>query len=304
MTIAREQIVTARKADLYSFLLSFHPEHFRKEGHWLRMKSNPSICMKQGCGGYKDYGTLETGNSIDFLVRYMNYDFLTAVSRLTNDTFSWRFTDPPARQFVFPEKAENNAAVHAYLVKRGFTLEVIEELETRELLYQDTRRNAVFRNAAGDFYESRGTWSGRPFHQCGKKAPDCFWSFVPYGSPAKAYICESAIDAVSLYLLHLRSGTDNPGNAYCGIAGVANQKTIERIHKHLPVVLAVDNDAAGDQCRSRNRDLPAVIPRRKDWNEDLISLLNRRLDEVDPKEVSKIQNASVKGDRYGKRYYL
>lgn len=269
--VTKEEIRMARTANLYDYLLHIHPDEFKREGHWLRMKSNPTICMKKGCGGFKDYATLETGNSVDFLVRHMNYDFVTAVSGLT----AWRIplprSDPPARSVTFPQRAENDDAVCRYLSGRGITDEIIQRLIVDGLLYQDVHRNAVFRNAAGDFYESRGTWPGKAFHQCGKKTPDCFWSFVPDGIAEKAYICEGAIDAVSLYLIHSLHGIKTSSNAYCGIAGVANQQTIERIQKWLPSVLAVDNDMAGSQCRLRNTEITSLIPQNKDWNEDLIA---------------------------------
>ena len=41
-------------------------------------------------------------------------------------------------------------------------------------------------------------------------------------------ICEGAIDAISLYLIHLQTGVSVKNKAYCGIAGVANQQTIEK----------------------------------------------------------------------------
>ena len=82
--VSREQIQTARVADLYDYLLQKHPDAVKRENNWLRLKSNTSLCMKKGCGGYKDYATLETGNSIDFLVNHMNYSFKEAVISLSN----------------------------------------------------------------------------------------------------------------------------------------------------------------------------------------------------------------------------
>ena len=235
------------------------------------MKRDPGLCTKKGLGGYKNYITLETGNSIDFLVNHMNYGFQQAVTCLVagSRSISSSGDAPSSRQVVFPQRSAESYAVRAYLSARGFTNEVIDHLMEQELLYQDTNRNAVFRSSAGDFYEARGTWAGKPFHQCGKMKSDCFWSFAPNGSPDKAYVCEGAIDAVSLYLLHLRNGLSTK-NAYCGIAGVANQQTIDKIRLWLPAVIAVDNDTAGEQCRIRNADLPAVVSQHKDWNEDLI----------------------------------
>lgn len=269
MAVTREEIQSARKADLYDFLLRRHPDEFKQEGCWLRMKSNPGLCTRRDYGGYKDYKTGEAGNSIDFLVKYMNYDFVTAVAGLNTGCMPAHYHDPPAREFAFPPRAPDDNAILSYLSGRGFSAGVLDMLLANGLLYQDTRNNAVFCDPMGSFYELRGTWAGKPFHQCRKKSPDCFWCFIPEGEPERAYICEGAIDAVSLYLLQLSDGRPI-NNAYCGIAGVANQQTIEKIKRWRPAVIAVDNDAAGKQCRTRNADLPAVIPKNKDWNEDLI----------------------------------
>ena len=90
------------------------------------------------------------------------------------------------------------------------------------------------------------------------------------------YICEGAIDAISLYLV--RAGTKinhAEQGLYCAIGGVANQQRIDRIKNYAAdagcqVVIAVDNDKAGEQCRQRNPDCRAWIPRLKDWNEGLL----------------------------------
>ena len=61
-------------------------------------------------------------------------------------------------------------------------------------------------------------------------------------------------------------------SVYVSIGGVANQQTINRLikgSKHSNVVLAVDNDQAGQDCRDRNPDLTYILPKNKDWNDDL-----------------------------------
>lgn len=274
MSVTATQIRNARQADLFEYLCRAHPDEIKREGQWLRMKNNPSLLTKKGYGGYKDYSSLETGNSIDFLVMHMNYDFVTAVTSLTGGGIctSAKPREPPTRTVVFPEKAGDDRKVRSYLGGRGFTKDVLDQLIESNLLYQDIRQNAVFCNADKDFFELRGTWSGKTFHQCRKARSDCYWCFAPNGPPQQAYVCEGAIDAVSLYLIHLRKGDADKANAYCGIAGVANQRTIERISRWIPTVIAVDNDEAGEQCRLRNSGLPALIPYSKDWNEDLIAM--------------------------------
>ena len=274
--LTTEQIRSARMAGLYEFLRRNHPDEVKQEGRWVRWKANPSICTKQGLGGYKDYATLESGNSIDFLVRHLGYDFVTAVTRLTatNAMAGIHGQSVKTHDLILPDKSEDDRLVRAYLSGRGFTGQVIDQLIEKGLLYQDICRNAVFCSAEGDFFELRGTRPDHVFHQCGKKFPDRCWCFIPANEPEQAFVCESAIDAVSLYLLHLKSG-ETGGNAYCGIAGVANQQAIDRIRCRFSVVIAVDNDAAGQQCRWRNRDLPSVVPQAKDWNEDLMMTMKR-----------------------------
>ncbi len=50
----------------------------------------------------------------------------------------------------------------------------------------------------------------------------------------------------------------------CGIGGVANQQRIDAIKADmaaagLPTVIAVDNDAAGADCRKRNPDCKSLL---------------------------------------------
>ena len=204
----------------------------------------------------------------------LKYDFVTAVTRLTEMQTASGRSPSQMHDLVFPCRSDNSEAIRTYLTGRGFTEQVMNRLMAENLLYQDMHRNAVFRSMDDDFFELRGTWPGKVYHQCGKSFPDRFWYFLPVGTPVQAMICESAIDAVSLFLLHQEAGKAD-GNIYCGIAGVANQQAIDRVFRRFPAVLAVDNDEAGQECRRRNSHLPALIPRNKDWNEDL--MMTRRI---------------------------
>jgi DNA primase len=74
-------------------------------------------------------------------------------------------------------------------------------------------------------------------------------------------------------LIHKAQGKTNPA-VYVSIGGVSNQQAIDRLkRKKLAVVLAVDNDSAGDECRQRNPDLTTLIPYNNDWNDDLRQML-------------------------------
>ncbi len=276
----KEQVKIARKADLYAYLILNHSSLFKKEGDSLRMKDNHSISIKRGYSGYKDFETEETGNSVEFLVNYLGYDFVKAVLALCGDNISVPemnisenvFTDklPPS----FPEPSHNGFKnLFAYLCNRGIPNDVIQGLIDRKLLYQtQEKNNIVFINHERDWGEVRGTYTfgDKKYKGIVKNSrKDGFWWFRTSKDAAVAYVCESAIDAISLYLLHCRE--EDPADAYyISIGGAGKQSAIDRIKKDIKTIIAVDNDEAGSECRKRNIDLECIIPELKDWNEDLV----------------------------------
>lgn len=215
---------------------------------------------------------------------------------------------PETKEISLPKPLDGRYKnLYAFLTARKIPAEVIQLLIDKGILYQSAEgNNVVFVNPQGDYCELRGTnsyadrrckkrdecerfcsgdhtWCGRmdscpdykpdPFHGCKKTRADRFWYFDP--DPEKLtehiYVCEAAIDAVSLYVIHQRLKKDGK-SVYVSIGGAANQKTIERLTRgstHSKVVLAVDNDKAGQECRDRNPGLEYILPKNKDWNDDL-----------------------------------
>ena len=272
MYVTKGQIRQARRTDLANYLLREHPADVQIVGNSLHLKKNPSLYVKKGFPGYHDFATGEHGNSIDFLVRQLNYSFTDAVLSLCFcESIPVSKELRESRPFCLPSRANQPFdKVITYLTGRGIPLDTVTMLIQRNLLYQDSHANAVFVNPAADYCEIRGIYR-KPFHGCRKKSSDRFWFVMPKQPPLiTAYICEAAIDAVSLMLIHQAQGiTDS--NVYVSIGGVTNQQTIERF-KNKNAVLAVDNDPAGDACRKRNPDMPVLIPIEKDWNDDLRKL--------------------------------
>lgn len=216
---------------------------------------------------------------------------------------------PETKEIALPEPLDGRYKnLFAFLTMRKIPADVIQLLIDRGILYQSREgNNIVFVNPQGDYCELRGTnsyadrrcrkrsecsrycpgdhtWCKKmdacadykpdPFHGCRKTRPDRFWYFDP--EPGKEtrhiYICEAAIDAVSLYVIQGKQGCTDGKSVYVSIGGAANQKTIDRISqnsKHGIVVLAVDNDEAGQECRNRNPGLAYLLPKNKDWNDDL-----------------------------------
>lgn len=279
MSDFEDQIRRARRTDLADFLVANHPGEVTITGRCVHLKEYDSVYTRFGYCGYTRFSSMETGNSIDCLVRYLHYSFRDAVNALTSKGHMIPLDVPPVHHadentFVIPEPAGTPySRVFAYLTRqRCIPEEIILRLFREKLLYQEAKTgNAVFFSRDGSFCELRGTCSlnGQAFHGIRRRHPACFWSVKNTDQGVqRAFICESAIDAVSLMVLHMRKGYGEP-SAYVSIGGVRNQQTINRIHASVPVILAVDNDPAGQACRDRNPSLESLIPVLKDWNEDL-----------------------------------
>lgn len=325
--VSPSAIRRARRACLYDFLLAEHPGEVEREGNSLRLRNDRSVCVRIGYAGYTDFADGSTGNAIEYLTNYLDYEFTDAVAALcefdgmdqdemhrpepatTAPGASTRPRTPPAKEtpqdaperpqkpsqaaprvFIPPEPLQGQyRQLYAYLTRqRGLPADMIQKLVDWGLLYQEaSHNNMVFIDPARSFVELRGTNSFVPFHRVDFSDPAAFWWFKPHGPESiasVAFICEGAIDAISLYLLRLAPPADSglapmppDENAlYCGIGGVANQTRIDRIKAGMAAagcrtVIAVDNDQAGEDCRQRNRDCWHLIPVLKDWNADLLA---------------------------------
>lgn len=204
-----------------------------------------------------------------------------------------------------PLPGSTNRNLYAFLQSRGIPPLVTRELIDRKLLYQDDHNNVVFITPQRDYCEIRGTntfadnrcrksesckdyqeikhswcrymndctdYHNSSFHGCRRSRSDRFW-YLTNGLDSQTkvssiYVCEAAIDAISLYLIHQQHGIITPA-AYVSIGGAGNQKAIKRLKKHGGVIIATDHDKAGDACRDRNPELATIVPVYKDWNEDL-----------------------------------
>ena len=258
----KKQMQAARKANLYDYLMCNHLSDCIKDGNSLRPKCNHSISIKKGYAGYKDFSSDETGNSVDFLVRYMGYDLDTAVFALSEQVASVLIAEAEREKELnivvpveFPKPLTGRwKQLYAYLQARGISVDIINLLVQQKIIYQSAERNnIIFINRERDFAEARGTYTyGKPYHRIYKGQADRFWWFKPWeGTVECVYVCEAAIDAISLYQLHT-SSKEAQKAIYVSLGGVANQQTIDRLKRQpagYKVVLAVDNDAAGEACR-------------------------------------------------------
>lgn len=281
--VSKEQIAFARHSDLYAFLMKYHSSNFKTEGDSIRPKDNHSISIKKGYNGFKDFATGETGNSIEFLTSHMGYTFVEAVQALSNGSatiYSMNIQQNEIKAVPpqFPSPIDGMYKnLFAYLLNRGISAETIQMLIKQKIMYQEKfKNNIIFINSERNFGEIRGTYTfGKAFHGIVPDSRrDGFWWFRTSKNATKAYICEAAIDAISLYELH-KMQENHEDAYYISIAGVSKQPAIDRLKQSkLHIVIAVDNDDAGQECRDRNSELEYILPVSKDWNEDLQNIKN------------------------------
>ena len=280
--VTEQQKKAARKANLFEFLRTHHADAIEldKHGKTLRLTTNHSISIKDDYSGYLDFATNEHGNGIDLLTRYFGYNFQEAVLALCGTPEAFSFSSPLKKTtemkekkvsekiFQLPPAASDYRRMMAYLTKsRQLPASLVQSLIDKRLLYQAAKtNNAVFVSAKRDFAELRGTLTVKPFHGIvANSRPDGCWCFSTGADASIVYICESAIDAMSLAVFR-----DYESAYYVSIGGAGKQAAIDRIKgSGLQVVIATDNDEAGDACRDNNAECKTIRPQNKDWNDDL-----------------------------------
>ncbi|PZO72376.1 MAG: hypothetical protein DI629_20880 [Mesorhizobium amorphae] len=175
--------------------------------------------------------------------------------------------------FVPPEPApENWPAVRSYLTdKRALPARAVDELHARGDVYADQRRNAVFvcRDTSG---EVTGAELKSP--RFAGMAPGSRKTLGGFRlgrvlEAARVYLVESAIDAVSLWLLRRRQG--ETGFAVVSTAGTRSTVPAFLSERDPATIInAFDADAPGDRAARRMGLAERMRPgAAKDWNDEL-----------------------------------
>lgn len=230
------------------------------------------------------YGRL-TYDAIGCLCAFFGHSFDEAVYALTGNGI---VADIPARRerrplptadgkpFTLPPPVDGRySRMYAYLLARGISAELITALTHERLLYEAVytaksgeKTVAVFPIYAPDGTavgaDSCGTYSELRFkHLYSGSDPRYGWHFVR-GESNDMYFCESAVDAMSLYLL---TGADGMYISLCGLKDITYNGMVTA-YGGRPII-CVDNDEAGEKFRARHTDAAVLLPTHKDWNDDL-----------------------------------
>lgn len=225
------------------------------------------INWNQGFGG---------GGAIDLAMHLNGLDFKAAVGWLCRHFPLRDYCEsrPPARPLTLPPPDRSNlCAVQHYLVhRRGITPSLIESLVESGRLYADARGNAVFlllgKENTPVGAELRGTGSSRWRGMAPGSQKDLGYFSIDAPGATMIVLCESAIDAMSCFLLH-------PSSLCVSTSGARpNPRWLPSfLSQGYPIYCGFDADSTGDAIAQQMIALyPAVRrlrPTQHDWNDVL-----------------------------------
>ena len=287
INFTKEQREEARQTDLASFLIS-QGESVKKSGseyEWLDGSQKITIRGNLWYHQYEQKG----GDAIDFVRRFYNKDYVGAVQLLLSQTCGNLTKSAPIerkeKQFKLPERNDRMSRVYSYLLlTRGIDKEILYELVCKKMIYESAKyHNAVFVGYDSDgnprHAHLRGTVSSNAFkgNVSGSK-PE--YSFHWNGTSDKLFLFEAPIDMLSFISMRKDNWQSHTYVASCSVSDRVLFQCLKDNSNIKKVYLCFDNDEAGqtankliaDKLNKINIQNEILIPKQKDWNEDLTLL--------------------------------
>ncbi len=251
-----------------------HSDHSDKV-KWHTLKGDISITGMKFMNWHQSFGG---GGAIDLAMHLNDLDFRRAVAWLQQ-----HFSIPPdfesphaSRGLTLPPPDHSRfAAVKHYLVhERAITPSLTDSLIASGRIYADGRGNAVFLLLGEENTpvgaELRGTGPQRWRGMAPGSQKDFGYFSVETPGATRVILCESAIDAISCWVLY-------PASLCLSTSGARpNPRWLPGLlSQGLPVYCGFDSDATGDgmaeQMIALHPSLRRLRPAQHDWNDVLKS---------------------------------
>lgn len=293
-----EQKQLANSIDLADFL-RLRGEKLERAGREYKLiysdgsGSHDSITIRGST--WFDHKNQVGGGAIKFMQYHYGMNFPTAVQELLGQRVTSLSSVPPKtskqsekhKDFRLPEANANMHRVFAYLIKQRFIApEIITHFAKNHTLYEDKEHhNAVFvgvdENGVPHQAHKRGTSTfGKSFRQTVEDS-DTKYSFAHFGESGKLFVFEAPIDMLSYLTLYPQNWQKH---SYIAMNGVYENAVLTALNCHsnlTEIVICTDNDVGGIDAADRLRDvlrdnnyenISRILPKNKDWNEDLKQL--------------------------------
>ena len=256
----------------------------QKSGKEWRYPGHQGLTFRNNV--WYQHGTCQTGMTVDFLLKFLNYTYQEAMEFLINE-FDYSVTVPKAapikKEFEIPKKAENNKRAWAYLCKtRLIDPEIVRFFMKKDFIYEEEKHhNVVFAGFNGEekmrHASVRGTLPSVQFRG-NVDGSEPQYSFHWYGISDQCYVFEAPIDMLSYITLRPQNWQQHSYVALCGTSPIAVQFLLEQNKSIKNVYLCLDQDQAGYKAADRISEmledefqlLSAIKTMEyKDWNEKL-----------------------------------
>lgn len=247
--VTREQVEAAKRPDLFSYLSQYEPDELvRVSGNIYCTRTHDSLKISNGKWFWWSRG-IGGRSALDYLIKVRGMGFIEAVKHLCGKEKYIapmpRYTSRPKPKppFILPERNINNDRVVRYLTARGISPALLRVCMEKGTVYEERK----YGNCCFVGYDDMGTAryamlrSSDPASTFMREAEGSNkeYSFrIPFPSENDTvYVCESAIDLLSLATLRMRKGIDIRQENYLSLSGVYQPKEVIR-ETPLPAALA------------------------------------------------------------------
>lgn len=284
-----EQKERARQTDIVS-LLESEGETVKRSGseyEWKDGSQKVTIRSNLWFHQYEQVG----GDAIDFVRKFYNKDYPEAMEYLLGNNIGTLKTFPPVvkeiKPFELPPKNENISRVKAYLLHtRGIDEDVFQAFVDKGLIYE----SADYHNAIFVGYDKDGI--PRHAHKRGSGSQSSYkgnapnsqpeYSFHRFGTSKYLFLFEAPIDMLSFISMHKENWINHSYAASCSVSDRVLFQCLKDNPNIKKVYLCFDNDEPGQiasdkiskKLSEKGIQSEILVPKLKDWNEDLQSAVN------------------------------
>lgn len=275
-----EQIERAKNVDVRTFLEQTEGYTFQKSGKYLKCQNpertgQPSSLTVDTSMNRIFYNS-ETGNrplsALDWCKEIKKLDFQSSMQLVLGENPQGERAEKPKYQqhksepanyepknLELSERSDTSKNVYAYLTKtRGIPANIVNDCLNNNLIYQDTRKNAVFvgydsNNSTPKYAARRGTFTPdgkEPFKRDCTGSDKNFAFRLEGKNTDTIYVTEAAIDALSLAALEDKfngSGAYKE-KTYISTGGAGIDNAVEQFcktHNVKTINICFDDDEAG-----------------------------------------------------------
>lgn len=305
----KEQKEQARTTDLPAFLTA-RGENLKRSGSEYQWGEGCDKVTVRGHLWFHHYSKTG-GDAVDFVCRFFRKSYPEAVEMLLGAGAAAAPVERQRKPFVLPGRYKTMHRVFAYLTNaRGIDLDVLKAFVFRGLIYESADyHNAVFvgRDPQGSPVHAHKRGTGKNSTYKGNiSGSDPNYSFHWEGRSDALYVFEAPIDLLSFISMHRENWKRHSYAAACGISDHVVFRFLEEHPNTKKVCLCLDNDAAGQEAAGRireklnqqNMETEILVPRKKDWNEDLLACREEERDERDcePHHCGGRHGSGLRGD--------